>query len=310
MPALRAHPGALSVPLLSFDHVSIGFGLHPLLEDASFTIEPGERVCLIGRNGAGKSTLLRIVAGELVPDGGEVWRAPALRVARLSQELDLPETATVFDAVAGGLPKAGALLAEYHRVAHDVASDPALVERLGDLQHALEAEDAWRLHERVEQVLARLALPGDDAIGSLSGGWRRRVALARALVSDPDLLLLDEPTNHLDVEVIEWLEETLAELRGGVLFVTHDRAFLTRLATRILELDRGVLTSWAGDYATFLEKKAAALAEEERHARSSTRSSRRRRRGSARASRRAARATRAACARSRSCAPSTARGAR
>jgi ATP-binding cassette subfamily F protein uup len=253
------------VPLLSFDRVSIGFGLDPLLEDASFAIEAGERVCLIGRNGAGKSTLLRIVAGELAPDAGEVWRAPALRVARLSQELDLPETATVFDAVAGGLPKAGALLAEYHRTAHDVARDPSLVERLGELQHALEAEDAWRLHERVEQVLARLGLPGDDAIGSLSGGWRRRVALARALVSDPDLLLLDEPTNHLDVEVIEWLEETIAELRGGVLFVTHDRAFLGRLATRILELDRGVLTSWAGGYASFLEKKAAALAEEERH---------------------------------------------
>jgi ABC transport system ATP-binding/permease protein len=265
VPALRAHPGALSVPLLSFDRVSISFGLDPLLENASFAIEPGERVCLIGRNGAGKSTLLRIVAGELAPDAGEVWRAPALRVARLSQELDLPETVTVFDAVAGGLPKAGALLAEYHHTAHDVADDPSLVERLGELQHALEAEDAWRLHERVEQVLARLGLSGDDAIGSLSGGWRRRVALARALVSDPDLLLLDEPTNHLDVEVIEWLEDTIAELRGGVLFVTHDRAFLGRLATRIVELDRGVLTSWAGGYASFLEKKAAALAEEERH---------------------------------------------
>jgi ABC transport system ATP-binding/permease protein len=253
------------VPLVAFDRLSIAFGQDPLLDAASFAIDPGERVCLIGRNGTGKSTLLRIVAGELAPDSGEVRRAPGLRIARLSQELDFPETTTVFDAVAGGLPKAGALLAAYHHVAHDVASDPSLLARMGELQHAIEAEDAWRLNERVEQVLARLELPGDDAIGSLSGGWKRRVALARALVSDPDLLLLDEPTNHLDVEVTEWLEDTIAELRGGVLFVTHDRAFLGRLATRIVELDRGALTSWPGSYATFLERKAAALAEEERH---------------------------------------------
>jgi ATP-binding cassette subfamily F protein uup len=191
--------------------------------------------------------------------------APSLRIARLSQELDLPDATTVFDAVAGGLPKAGALLAAYHHATHDVAHDPSLLARIGELQHAIEAEDAWRLNERVEQVLGRRELPGDDAIGSLSGGWKRRVALARALVSDPDLLLLDEPTNHLDVEVTEWLEDTIAELRGGVLFVTHDRAFLARLATRIVELDRGVLTSWPGSYAGFLEKKAAALVEEERH---------------------------------------------
>jgi ATP-binding cassette subfamily F protein uup len=253
------------VPLLGFDGLSISFGLEPLLEGASFSIEAGERVCLIGRNGAGKSTLLRIVAGELAPDTGEVWRAPTLRIARLSQELDLPDATTVFDAVAGGLPKAGALLTAYHHATHDVAHDPSLLARIGELQHAIEAEDAWRLNERVEQVLGRLELPGDDPIGSLSGGWKRRVALARALVSDPDLLLLDEPTNHLDVEVTEWLEDTIAELRGGVLFVTHDRAFLARLATRIVELDRGVLTSWPGSYADFLEKKAAALAEEERH---------------------------------------------
>jgi ATP-binding cassette subfamily F protein uup len=253
------------VPLVAFDRVSIAFGLDPLLEDASFAIDAGERVCLIGRNGTGKSTLLRIVAGDLAPDGGEVRRAPGLRIARLSQELDFPEATTVFDAVAGGLPKAGALLTAYHHATHDVAADPSLLAKIGELQHAIEAEDAWRLHERVEQVLARLELPGDDPIGALSGGWKRRVALARALVSDPDLLLLDEPTNHLDVEVTVWLEDAIAELRGGVLFVTHDRAFLGRLATRIVELDRGTLTSWPGTYASFLEKKAAAMAEEERH---------------------------------------------
>jgi ATP-binding cassette subfamily F protein uup len=253
------------VPLLSFDRVSIAFGQDPLLEQASFQIDAGERVCLIGRNGAGKSTLLRIVAGDVPPDAGEVWRAPALRIARLSQEIDFPETACVFDVVAGGLPKAGDLLAAYHHAAHAVADDPAQLARLGELQHAIDAEDAWRLHERVEGVLSRLGLPADTAIGALSGGWKRRVALARTLVSDPDLLLLDEPTNHLDVEVTEWLEDAIAGLRGGVLFVTHDRAFLTRLATRILELDRGVLTSWPGSYPSFLEKKAAALEEETRH---------------------------------------------
>jgi len=253
------------VPLLGFDRVSIGFGRGPLLEQASFQVDAGERVCLIGRNGAGKSTLLRIAAGELAPDAGEVWRAPGLRIARLSQEIAFPETAGVFDVVAEGLPKAGDLLAAYHHAAHAVAGDPGQLARLGELQHALEAEDAWRLHERVEGVLSRLELPADAAIGSLSGGWKRRVGLARALVSDPDLLLLDEPTNHLDVEVTEWLEDAIAELPGAVLFVTHDRAFLTRLATRILELDRGVLTSWPGSYPSFLEKKAAALEEEARH---------------------------------------------
>ena len=253
------------MPILAFERVAISFGQDPLLEDAGFAVDAGERIALIGRNGTGKSTLLRIAAGELAPDAGEVRLAPGARVARLSQELDLPETVEVFDAVAGGLPKAGALLAEYHHATHGVGADPSLLARIGELQHAIEAEDAWRLHERVEQVLSRLGLDGDVAIGSLSGGWKRRVALARALVSDPDLLLLDEPTNHLDVEVTVWLEDQLAELRGAVLFVTHDRAFLGRLATRILELDRGRLTSWPGSYATYLEKKAAALAEEERH---------------------------------------------
>jgi len=253
------------MPLLSFDRVSIGFGLELLLEEVCFSLEAGERVCLIGRNGAGKSTLLRIVAGEVVPDGGAVWRAPGLRIAQLSQEHDFADAATVFDVVAGGLPEVGALLAAYHHAAHAVGEDPSQLARMGELQHALEAQDGWRLHERVEGIVDRLELPADAEIGTLSGGWKRRVALARALVADPDLLLLDEPTNHLDVEVIQWLEDAVLELRGAVLFVTHDRAFLTRLATRILELDRGVLTSWPGDYPSFLEKKAAALEEEARH---------------------------------------------
>jgi ATP-binding cassette subfamily F protein uup len=252
------------MPLLSFDRVSIAYGREPLLENASFQLEAGERVCLIGRNGAGKSTLLRLVDGEVLPDGGEIWRAPGLRVARLAQDLPEDEHTTVYDAVAEGLAEVGRLLADYHHAAHDAGHDPAALRRMEDLQHALEARGGWSLGQRVDSILARLELPADAALGSLSGGWKRRVALARALVCEPDLLLLDEPTNHLDIEVIQWLEERLQEFRGGVLFVTHDRALLTRLATRILELDRGALSSWPGDYARFLVQKAAALEEEER----------------------------------------------
>jgi ATP-binding cassette subfamily F protein uup len=254
------------MPLLSFEDVSIAFGRHALLDRASLQIEAGERVCLIGRNGAGKSTLLKIVGGEVVPDAGEVWRRPGLTIARLSQDLPVEDDATVFDVVAAGLADLGALLAEYHHVAHAVEADPGQLKRMEDLQHQIEARDGWALGQRVDQMLSRLELPADTRIGALSGGWRRRVALAQALVCDPDLLLLDEPTNHLDIEVIQWLEDQLLELRGGVLFVTHDRALLKRLATRIVELDRGALTSWAGDYPTFLKKKAAALEEEARHA--------------------------------------------
>jgi ATP-binding cassette subfamily F protein uup len=252
--------------LLSLDRVSISFSSHLLLDQASLQIEAGERVCLIGRNGAGKSTLLKIVNGEMTPDEGVIWRKPGLRIARLSQDLPLDEGASVFDVVAGGLADVGRLLAEFHHVSHAVEHDDSLLKRMEALQHEIEACDGWTLGQRVEQMLGRLELSSDTKIGALSGGWRRRVALAQALVSDPDLLLLDEPTNHLDIEVIQWLEEQLLELRGGVLFVTHDRALLTRLATRIIEIDRGTLTSWAGDYPTFLARKAIALEEEARHA--------------------------------------------
>ena len=253
------------MPLLSFDSVSIAFGPEPLLDHATFQIDPGERVCLIGRNGAGKSTLLKLAEGSVAPDGGEIWRQPALRIAQLEQELLATETATVFDVVAGGLREIGALLAEYHHVSHEVGRDASLLRRMERLQHEIETCDGWRMHERIDRILEVHGLDPDARIAELSGGWRRRVALARALVGDPELLLLDEPTNHLDVEVIQWLEDALLEFRGGVLFVTHDRALLTRLATRILELDRGSLTSWPGDYPNFLAKKAAALEEEARH---------------------------------------------
>ncbi len=253
------------MPLLSFDRVSIAFGPAALLDGASLQLEPGERVCLIGRNGAGKSTLLGLAAGRIAADAGEIWRQPGLRVAELAQELAADPDASVFDVVAGGLPEIGALLAEYHHVASAVAEDASLLRRMEQLQHEIETRDGWKFDERIASVLALHGLAADARIGALSGGWRRRAALARALVGEPDLLLLDEPTNHLDVEVIEWLEDALLGFRGGVLFVTHDRALLTRLATRILELDRGRLRSWPGDYPGFLLRKAAALEEEARH---------------------------------------------
>ncbi len=253
------------MPLLGFDRVSLSFGRQPLLEQASFQIDAGERVCLIGRNGAGKSTLLKLASGELTPDAGEIWRRPALSIATLSQELPFDGESTVFDVVAGGLAEDGRLLAEFHRISHATSLDDSLLARMDDLQHEIEVRGGWSLSQRVDQILARLELDADARLGALSGGWRRRVALAQALVCKPDLLLLDEPTNHLDIEVIEWLEAELLEFRGAVLFVTHDRALLARLATRIVELDRGALTSWTGDYRQYLAKKAAALEEEERH---------------------------------------------
>ena len=254
------------MPLISFDHLTIAFGAEKLLDGASFQLDAGERVCLIGRNGAGKTTLLRLLAGEIQPDGGELWRQPGLRVATLAQELPADTAATVFEIVAGGL-ELGGLLAAYHEAAHrlshaDNAEDLREMERL---QHELEARDGWRWQQRVETVISRLQLPADTPLSELSGGWRRRVLLGQALVREPDVLLLDEPTNHLDLETIQWLENELLEFRGGLLFVTHDRTLLQRLATRLLELDRGVLTSWPGDYAAFLEKKAALLEVEARH---------------------------------------------
>jgi ATP-binding cassette subfamily F protein uup len=254
------------MPLLSFDSLAISFGREPLLDHANFQIEAGERVCVIGRNGAGKSTLLKIVGGELQPDAGEIWRQPGLTVSRLNQELPFEEDASVYDVVAAGLADVGRLLAEFHHLSHAVADQASLLKRMQTLQHEIDACDGWSLGQRVDQILARLDLAADDRIGNLSGGWRRRVAVAQVLVRDPDLLLLDEPTNHLDIEVIQWLEDRLLEFRGGVLFVTHDRALLERLATRIVELDRGALTSWPGDYPNFLVKKAAALEAEARHA--------------------------------------------
>jgi ATP-binding cassette subfamily F protein uup len=252
------------VPLVALDSIHHAYGHLPLLEGTSFQVEPGERVAILGRNGAGKSTLLQVLSGELAPDRGTVWRQPGARAARLVQDVPLSTTAPVFDVVAEGLGDLAGLVQDYHHAAVEVAAsgDRRSLERLGALQHELEERDGWRLEQRVELVLSRLALPADVPVDTLSGGWKRRVLLARALVAQPDLLLLDEPTNHLDVESIEWLEAFLLEYDGAVVFVTHDRAFLERLATRIVELDRGRVTSWPGDYAAFVRKKEAWLASE------------------------------------------------
>jgi ATP-binding cassette subfamily F protein uup len=250
-----------SVPLLTLDSVSLAFGHLPLVEAADLRVEAGERIALIGRNGAGKSSLLKVVSGETAPDTGSVWRTPGLRIARLEQEVPGAGSRSVFDEVADGLGAAGAIVAEYHRAAMRVAEteDAAALARLGELQHQLEERDGWRLEQKVEMVVSRLSLPADRPMRDLSGGWRRRALLGKALVSDPDLLLLDEPTNHLDIDAIQWLEDYLRSFAGALVFVTHDRAFLSALATRIVELDRGRLTSWPGGYSQYLDKKAAAL---------------------------------------------------
>jgi ATP-binding cassette subfamily F protein uup len=252
------------VPLVSLDHIAVAFGHLPLLDDVSFQIEAGERVCIIGRNGTGKSTLLRVLSGELPPDSGSVWLQPGVRRARLEQDVPLSADRPVFDVVAEGLGSLSALVAAYHHAAVLVATDatPARLETLGRLQHELDEQDGWSIEERVELILAKLGLSADAIVNTLSGGWRRRTLLARALVAEPDLLVLDEPTNHLDIDAITWLETFLAEYAGAVVFVTHDRAFLQRLATRIVEIDRGNLSSWPGDYQTFLRRKDEWLANE------------------------------------------------
>ena len=252
------------MPLLSLDHISMAYGHLPLLDDASLQIEEHERVCIIGRNGTGKSTLLQIAAGDLVPDKGSIWRQPGLRTSRLVQDVPLSANRPVFDVVAEGLGDLGDLIAAYHHAAIEVAEHGTAdtLSTLGRLQHELEERDGWSLEQRVETILERLGLPADAIVDTLSGGWRRRVLLARALVAEPQLLLLDEPTNHLDIETMTWLETFLADYSGSIVFVTHDRVFLQRLATRIVELDRGQLTSWPGDYETFLRRKEEWLASE------------------------------------------------
>ncbi|QIB52464.1 ATP-binding cassette domain-containing protein [Pseudomonas sp. OIL-1] len=247
--------------LLSFTDVSLAYGLNPLLQKVSFQLERGERACLIGRNGAGKSSLFKLVNGEQSADEGEIWYAPGLKIGQLPQELPEAGELLVYDVVAAGLTGVGELLAEYHHLVHGEMGEAEL-ERLEKVQGRLEAKDGWRLNQLVETTLTRLGLPAEKRMSELSGGWRRRVLLAQALVAEPDVLLLDEPTNHLDIHTIAWLEQVLLDFRGAVLFITHDRQFLQALATRIMELDRGQLIDWQGNYTSFLEHKEQQLAAE------------------------------------------------
>lgn len=246
--------------LLTLRNVTLSFGGAPLLDGVDLQVEPGERLCLVGRNGTGKSTLMKLLAGELQADSGEIVARQGLRVARLTQEVPRGLSGDVFDVVADGLGEQGKLLAEYHHISQQLADgDEKLLVKLERIQHELEACDGWQTNQRVEAVISRLKLPADSEFSELSGGMKRRVLLARELVREPELLLLDEPTNHLDVAAIDWLEEFLLGWGGTLLFITHDRMFLQNLATRIIELDRGRLTSWPGDYETYLKRKAEAL---------------------------------------------------
>ena len=241
--------------LITFQGVDYGVGGPLLLESVNLSIERNERVCIVGRNGAGKSTLLRLVAGAITPDDGVIKREGTL--AGLAQDVPKDLSGSVFDVVAMGLGALGADLARYHHMLHD--GDDIDMDELGAVQARIEAGNGWQIEQRVEQVISKLDLPADAEFSALSGGMKRRVLLAQALVAAPDLLLLDEPTNHLDIESIAWLEEFLKNFGGSVVFVTHDREFLKNLATRIVEIDRGQVTSWPGDYENFLRRREERL---------------------------------------------------
>ena len=254
--------------VLGMREVTIAFGGAPLLDGADFRIERGERVCLLGRNGTGKSTFMKLLDGTLTPDSGEVVRQGGVTVSRLEQDVPAGVEGTLYDVVAAGLGEVGGLLARYHEASHRLAETPGgddgALRELDRLHRALDAANAWQLQTRVETVLHHLGLDADASFGDASGGRKRQALLARALVREPDVLLLDEPTNHLDVEAIEWMERFLIERGVTLVFVTHDRAFLRRLATRIVELDRGRLVDWGESYDLYLERKEGALASEAR----------------------------------------------
>lgn len=246
------------MPLLRFENISLAFGDNPLLDGAEFQIRKGERVCLLGRNGAGKSTLMKLVSDQIHADDGSIWRKPGLKIGILNQDLPEQDDQKVYDVVASGLEQVGELISRYHSLSMNISTD-ADMKALEQVQQKLEAADGWSLTQKVDTVIKKLNLPAEKLMRELSGGWRRRVELARALVCDPDLLLLDEPTNHLDIVAIDWLEKQLLDFQGALLFITHDRSFLQSLATRIIELDRGQLTSWDCNYNTYLDRKAHAL---------------------------------------------------
>tara|TARA_R110001606_G_scaffold155751_4_gene298046 strand:- start:162 stop:2093 length:1932 start_codon:yes stop_codon:yes gene_type:complete len=248
--------------LLSLEQISVAFGHNPLLSKISFSAEAGERVAIIGRNGAGKSTLLKVISGEQIADEGMVRLEGGMTIGQLPQELPDANEKTVREVVSEGAGAAHSLMARYFKLLEDFENDHS--NELGDIQTELDKIQGWDLEQRVNHMIQRLALPADKLMSELSGGWRRRVILAQALISNPDVLLLDEPTNHLDVPTIEWMEQQLQQFRGLILFITHDRRFLEKLANRIIELDRGNLISFSGNITAFLAFKEKMLEEEER----------------------------------------------
>lgn len=248
--------------LVTLQQVEVGYGGPALLNKVDFTIEPGERICIIGRNGVGKSTLLKVVNREIIPDDGSLRFQEGVKVAKLTQEVPSDTTGSVFQVVSSGLGHVGELLQQFRELS--VSTEAPALDRMAQVQQKIEAEDGWAMDQRVQSVINRLGLEADADFKALSGGMKRRVLLAQALVEQPDVLLLDEPTNHLDIESIEWLEGFLKAYKGSILFITHDRRFLKSLATRIVEIDRGELTSWPGDYSNYLRRKEERLAAEEK----------------------------------------------
>lgn len=249
------------MPLLKLDKASLNFGTHVVLDEVDFEIKRGTRIGLLGRNGAGKTTLMKVIEGSVVLDGGERWVRPAIKIAWLEQSLLNADDQSVYDAVADGLAETGALLKQYHRLIENFeTTDPTELEHIQD---ELEAKDGWSLSQKIDTIISQLQLPPNKLMRELSGGWRKRVALARALVREPDLLLLDEPTNHLDIPAIEWLEKNLQDYKGALLIISHDRRFLQNVANKIVELDRGHLRQFEGTFERFLRFRAEQLANEE-----------------------------------------------
>jgi len=247
--------------LIRLTNAQLAFGDHVILDHADFQINAGERVCLVGKNGAGKSTLMKIIAKQMDLDGGELNYNAGIVVARLEQDPPEKDKQTVFDFVASGIAGVGQLLKEYHHILHELETDysDAVMKKLERVQAEMDHSNAWSFEDRITKVLTQLSLPADKSLSELSGGWLRKAALAKALVQDPEVLLLDEPTNHLDLNAIAWLEKVLLDFNGSIVFISHDRAFIRAMATRVIDLDRGKLSSWPGTYNEYLIAKEEAL---------------------------------------------------
>ena len=252
------------MPIVTLTEVSLAFGHHTLLDNVDFQISAGDRICLVGRNGVGKSTLLRVISGGVTPDAGSIWRKETLRVSHLEQDVTVDGEETVFDMVASGLGELGGLLSDFHRVSMTAESDKKSLSHLAYLQRQIDVADGWNIEQKVLAVCSRLSLPQEQNLKTCSGGVQRRVMLAKALISSPDLLLLDEPTNHMDIDAITWLEDFLSSFHGALVFITHDRTLLGKLARKIIDLDRGKLTTFAGDFDLYQRQKELMLETESR----------------------------------------------